>query len=175
VSVVPSWTVVDETQALADVLNPAFDPADNAVVEAAPGISPSPPSTGAVPDVFPSASYTESDPEHIRVNVTAPGASIVVVRNSYDPGWSATVDGVSAPVIPTDYLMQGVPVQAGEHVITLTYRDTAIVAGLEASAGAWGALVLAWVSALVLERRRRSRAPIPPAATPTPGGGAPPR
>ncbi|MEA2557476.1 MAG: hypothetical protein QOG88_1014 [Actinomycetota bacterium] len=175
VSVVPSWTVVDETRALASVLNPAFDPADNAVVEADPGISPSPPSTEAVPDVFPSATYTEIDPEHIRVNVTAPSASIVVVRNSYDPGWSANVDGVGAPLIPTDYLMQGVPVQPGEHVITLTYRDSAIVTGLEASAGAWGALLFAWVSALVLERRRRNRAQAPVAVTRTPGGGAPPR
>lgn len=176
VSVVPSWTVVsDQTQVLADVRDPAFNPAATALLETDPGITANPPSPGAFPGAFPSATYLETDPEHVRLDVTATDPSIVVVRNSYDPGWSATVDNHSAPVLPADYLMQGVPVQPGHHIITLTYRDTSITTGLEASAGAWGGLLLAWLTALVLERRKRNRSIVSATATPTPGDEAPPR
>jgi hypothetical protein len=176
VSVVSSWTVAsDQTQALAGVRDPAFNPATTAILETAPGIVADPPSPGTFPGAYPSATYLEIDPEHIRLDATATDASIVVVRNSYDPGWSATVDGRPTPVLPTDYLMQGVPVQAGHHIIDLTYRDTAITTGLEGSAGAWGMLLLALPTALVLERRRRTRATSSVGAIPTPGGEAPPR
>ena len=49
--------------------------------------------------------------------------ALVVVRNSYDAGWSATVDGAPAPLLATDYLVQGVAVPSGTHEIRLVYRD----------------------------------------------------
>ena len=176
VSVVPSWTIVpDQTQALADVRVPTFNPAATAVLETDPGIIATPPSPGTLPRAYPSATYREIDPEHIRLDVTARDPSVVVVRNSYDPGWSATVDGRSAPVLPADYLMQGIPVSPGHHIIMLTYRDTSITVGLQASAGAWGGLLFAWLTALILERRKRHRSTVSAAAMPTLGDEAPPR
>jgi uncharacterized membrane protein YfhO len=66
----------------------------------------------------------------------------------FDRNWSATVDGRPAPVLLTDYLMQGVPVPAGTHTVDLTYRDRALGVGLLASGGAWlvflGILVWLW-------------------------------
>ena len=175
-SVVSSWSVVsDQANALAYVRDPTFDPATTAVVESDPGITPVPPTLGLAGVLpLPSATYLETDPEHVRVDVTTAHPAIVLVRNSYDPGWSATVDGHPAPVLPTDYLMQGVPVGTGHHVIALTYRDASVTTGLRASAGAWAGLLLAWLTALVLERRKRKRVIVSPAMTPTPGDEAPP-
>jgi hypothetical protein len=160
-----------DVQALAAVNDPSFDPAKSAVLESDPGITQS----SALPVTFPAPTYVESDPEHVRVDVTAPEPSIVLVRNSYDPGWSATVDGHPAPVLPTDYLMQGVPVGPGHHIVDLTYHDAAITDGLEASGAAWSALFLAFLLALGAGVRRRRRGKRTVAATPTPSGGAPPR
>lgn len=174
VSVVSAWAVAsDQAQALAAVRDPAFNPANTAILEADPGIvaNPNPPST----DALPSATYLETTPEHVSLDVTATDPSIVLVRNSYDPGWTATVDGRPVAVLPTDYLMQGVPVQAGHHIIDLTYRDPAITTGLEASAVAWSALVLALLAALVMERGRGRRAGTSLRATPTPDDEALPR
>jgi hypothetical protein len=151
-SVVPDWMVVStRTQALRAVLERGFDPARTALLEGDPGITPSP-GVVATP-----GSYREVTPEDVRVRVDAVEPSIVVVRNSYDPGWTATVDGRAAPVIPTDYLVQGVPVPAGHHEVRLVYRDPDIAQGLAASAAVWGALMVGIVGAFLTARRRARR------------------
>ncbi|MEP7059586.1 MAG: YfhO family protein [Actinomycetota bacterium] len=161
VSVVPAWTVSpDENRALAAVLDPSFNPASSVVLEADPGITATAPAPFTPPATRAPPVYVESDPEHIRLDVSATQPSIVLVRDSYDPGWSATVDGRPAPLLAADYVMQGVPVEPGHHIIELTYRDSAITTGLRASAAAWGSLFAALVGALILERigKRRRRA-----------------
>ncbi len=151
-SVVPSWDVVaSEADAFRRVLAAGFDPAREAVLETGPGLAPV---DGAVPG---EATYSEIDPEHVFVRVDAPAASIVVVRNSFDEGWSATVDGRAADVLPVDGLLQGVGVEAGRHEIALTYRDPAIGRGLAASGVVWAALLAVVVAARVVERRRTRR------------------
>ncbi len=104
VSVVSSWTVAPgQSQALADVRDPAFNPATSAVLESDPGITavlptPGRPVPGGWP--LPSATYLETDPTHVRVDVTSADPAIILVRNSYDPGWSATVDVIRHPCCP---------------------------------------------------------------------------
>jgi hypothetical protein len=169
VSVVSSWSVVSSpAEALGDALAPGFDPAATALLEPPPGTgvpataAPTSPTTGT-------ATYRESTPEDVSINVDAPSPSIVVVRTVFDPGWSATVDGRIAPVIPTDSLLQGVLVNAGHHEIRLTYHDGAVTTGLLSGAVVWLALLAAIAAAAVLERRR-------PAVTIRGRvGGAPPR
>jgi hypothetical protein len=149
-STVPAWTVAGSTaEAFDRILEPGFDPARTAVVEEEPGITPVP---GAVPG---DATYAESDPEHVHIQAVASAPSVVVVRNSYDEHWSATVDGRDAEVLPVDGFLQGVAVDAGRHRIELTFRDPAIGRGLAVSALAWLALTTALAACLVAERRRR--------------------
>ena len=153
VSLVPSWTVVSTPAASLLYVSGLFDPATTAVLEASPGIVAAP-GPHAAPGT---ASYEEGDPEDVTVTVDASSPSIALVRTAYDPGWSATVDGEPAPVIPTDYLLQGVPVPAGRHVIRLTYRDPAIIRGVEAGILVWVLLVGSIPVAIAVERRRRKR------------------
>ena len=88
VSLVHSWTQVDRpVDALNGVLDPGFDPARTSYVEQDPSIAPTP---GTAPG---SAVYREITPEDVRVTVDTSTPALVVVRNSYDTGWSATVDG----------------------------------------------------------------------------------
>lgn len=147
-SVFADWTVADGPTALRDALTPGFT-AGEAVVEGNPGISPTPGggSTGR-------ATYHETGPEDVRVAVDTSAPSILVVRNAWDEGWSATVDGKPAPVLPTDYFLQGVPVPAGSHEVRLTYSDPSIGRGLAASAAVWLVFVTGLGFALVRERRR---------------------
>ncbi len=93
VSVVPTWAVVDRgALALESVLERGFDPGATAVVEGDPGIAP-------VADTSPgAASYAEATPEDVRIEAFANGPSLVIVRNAWEPGWSATVDGRAAPL-----------------------------------------------------------------------------
>jgi hypothetical protein len=152
VSVVPEWSVVgDPLTALRTSLGPGFDPADEAVLETDPGVVAEPGATAG------SATYTEIDPEHVVVDVRADAPSIVVVRNNWDAGWSATVDGNEAPVLAADGFRQGVAVGAGDHEVRLTYRDPSLARGIAAAAVVWGAWTVAVVTATVRSRRARSR------------------
>ena len=159
VSVVTSWREVGSgVPALRRVLEPDFDPATEAVIEGASGIAPGAGAPGAG-----SAWYRERWPEDVRVSVRTDAPAIVVIRNAWDTGWHATVDGRAAPVLRTDYLLQGVPVPAGRHEIRLVYREPTIGLGLALSAAVWSA-VGALAAATWWWWRRRSR-----------GAGAPPR
>ena len=167
VSVVPNFRVVaSETGTLRTILPPTFDPARLAVLERDPGFAPT-------PDADPGeASYDEITPEQLRIDVRATAPSIVVVRTSFDDGWTATVDGEPVVVMPVDGFLQGVAVPAGYHDVRLTYRDDALTAGVRAGIVAWATLGLAGVAAAVTAGVRRRRRVSP---TMTPGGEAPPR
>jgi len=167
VSVVPNFRVVpNETGTLRTILPPTFDPARLAVLERDPGFAPTP---GAQPG---EASYEELTPEQVRLDVRATAPSIVVVRTSFDDGWTATVDGAPAAVVPVDGFLQGVAVPAGDHDVRLTYRDDAVTVGMRAGVAAWAALALAAGAAAVAAGVRRRRRVSP---TLTLGDGAPPR
>ncbi|HJU57932.1 MAG TPA: hypothetical protein VJ774_04285 [Actinomycetota bacterium] len=169
VSVVPGWRVVpDAVAALEAVTADGFDPATTAVLETDPRLEPV---DGGSPG---GASYSERRPEEVTIDVDAHVPSIVVVRNAWDEGWSATVDGEPTPVLPTDLLLQGVPVPAGTHEIRLVYREPTIARGILWSSFVW--LGLFAVVALVLIRQRRLRGPVASGVAagspPTPGAQA---
>jgi hypothetical protein len=157
-SVVPDWTeVASGSEALARVLESGFNPGREAVVEGTTGISPT---AGAPPGT---AEYTEISPEDVRVQAQSDVPSIVVVRNAWDDGWSATVDGRPAPVLLTDYFIQGVPVPAGTHEVRLVYTDPNIGRGIAGS----GVAIALWLIALmatfivgIVRRRRVSEAAV---------------
>ena len=123
------------------------------------------------------ADYAESNPEDAVVAADADVPSLVVVRNAWDEGWAATVDGRPAPVMHADYLLQAVPVPAGRHEVRMTYRDPSIGRGILASALVWTVLAGAFVVALLRERRRPEPSPAETSgrARPRPGAAAPPR
>lgn len=155
VSVVPDWTVLpDPANALARVLERDFNPGETAVVEQDPGIEPT---AGEWPGT---STYSEVSPEDVRISVSADAPSLVVVRNTWEEGWSATVDGVPAPVLRANWFMQAVPVDTGQHEVRLTYREPAIARGMAMSSVVWGGWLMALVlSALAARRRRRRELP----------------
>jgi hypothetical protein len=71
-------------------------------------------------------------------------AGMVVVSDTYYPGWSAWVDGKASPIYPVDGAMRGVVVPAGQHQITMRYRPPVVYEGAALSlVGIVGAIVLA--------------------------------
>jgi hypothetical protein len=153
VSVVPTWRVVaGPLAALHVVARPGFDPSRRVVLEHDAGLSPQPQTSPGT------ATYAEQNPENVDLSVEASGPSIVLIRNAVDRGWSATVDGRSAPVLPADGFLQSVTVGAGRHDVRLTYRDPAIGRGLAASAIVWAMWAVAFGPALRRTARRVSNA-----------------
>jgi Bacterial membrane protein YfhO len=90
-----------------------------------------------------------------RIEVSGARPSLLVVAESYFPGWEAKVDGEKRPVMEADGAFLGVAVGAGRHEVTLEYhRSVAFPLGLAVTG-----LTLLVCAALLVPgvRRRRNR------------------
>lgn len=88
-------------------------------------------------------------PEQIELTCTAAYAGFAVLLDEFAPGWTATVDGVPAPIRRADGLFRAVPVAAGTHRVTFTYRTPGLIAGAAVSI----ATLLALAAGVVVSRR----------------------
>jgi hypothetical protein len=154
VSVVRRWKVLPNVAALRRSLRPDFDPAQRASVTVDPGFQPEGGGPGR-------ATWQQVTPEELRIHVNTPSNSLVVIRNAFGVGWTATVDGVDTRIMSADYLLQAVPVTAGIHDVVLVYRDPKIGEGVAASGIVWGLWAVGLgVAVLVARRRRRPSRPV---------------
>ena len=94
---------------------------------------------GGAPGPAGTASYRQVGPQAARIDIGAERPAVVLIRMPFDRGWHARLDGREVPIIPADYLDQGVLVPPGRHVLALRYDDPAVGAGLIGS----GATLLA--------------------------------
>lgn len=80
----------------------------------------------------------------LTVRVDSPGAAWVVVRQTWAPGWSATVDGRSTTVRRADVTFDAVRVPPGRHLVVLAYHAPGLRSGVIVSLAALaGVLALA--------------------------------
>jgi len=63
----------------------------------------------------------------ISAALACPG--MVILSDTYYPGWYATVDGKSAPIEEADGIFRGVLVPAGQHTIEMKYRPASVIGG----------------------------------------------
>jgi hypothetical protein len=73
------------------------------------------------------------DPEHLVVQAVASDRRVLVLTDSFYPGWQATVDGSPEPIIPVNLLFRGVVLQPGRHVVEFSYRPSSWAVGVVAS------------------------------------------
>ena len=112
--------VADEAAARALLAEPRFDARGEVVVEradaAAAGLA-----AGAGSS---SGTVTVADPSNARVTMHARLArrGLVMLDDSWAPGWSVTVDGRAARALRVDDVMRGVVVPAGAHAVEWRYR-----------------------------------------------------
>jgi Bacterial membrane protein YfhO len=88
----------------------------------------------------------------IALEVEASRPAMLVVSESWFPGWSATVDRAPTRVLRADAVALGVPVPAGRHSVELTYNAP----GFRLGAALSGAGVVSILIAAALLRRRRT-------------------
>lgn len=71
-----------------------------------------------------------SDPNEMRMTVTVNKPALVLVNQTYYPGWTAFVDGHAQEVFRADYLFQAVRVPAGTHEVRLRYASSPLKQGM---------------------------------------------
>lgn len=98
--------------------------------------------------------------ERVVVETEAGRPALMVLTDSWFPGWEARVNGERAPIHRVNYVTRGVRVPAGRARVELRYEPVSVRAGFAVSGAAL--LVLA-AAAAIGWRRRRSR-PLEPGA-----------
>jgi O-antigen/teichoic acid export membrane protein len=89
---------------------------------------------------------------HAATDGDLPG--VLVLADVYFPGWTATVDGVQAPVLRADGLFRAVELPPGEHTVVFSYRPLSVRVGGLLSAISLAVLVA--LGGLAVATRRRS-------------------
>jgi hypothetical protein len=120
--------IADEGAILRRVTSPEFRPRETVVLEAAGVRTANAPPTG---DAVTVVRYGTT-----RVELQAESAAdgMLVLADTYYPGWRAFVDGVEMPVYRADWALRAVAVPAGRHRVEFSYVPTGFGAGLAASA-----------------------------------------
>ncbi len=82
---------------------------------------------GALNEVGNSAKIKSWRPGEIVVEVVAGGPGVLVLHDTYYPGWTATVDGNPAPILRAEVLFRGVEVPAGHHTVVFRFEPLKMV------------------------------------------------
>ena len=99
-------------------------------------------------------------PNSVELTVDAASGGLLVLKDVYAPGWSATLDGEMAPVVRVNGLVRGVFVPAaGRHTVRFTYLPPMFLYGAWISAAT--ALLLLVLGGVVMARRVSGRASRP--------------
>jgi hypothetical protein len=118
----------DESDALARLLSDDLDPAEKAVVFEKPPDLPG--GTGHRS----SATIQEYRNNVVTVHVSADAPGLLILSDSYYPGWGASVDGAVAPILRANVSQRAVAVPAGDHLVTFTFAPSSFTAGLALTA-----------------------------------------
>jgi hypothetical protein len=80
----------------------------------------------------------------LTVHATMACAGMVIIGQTFYPGWRASVDGEPAKLYQADGFLDGIAVPAGQHVIALAWRPWSVFAGAAFSAFSSILLLLAY-------------------------------
>jgi hypothetical protein len=134
----------DDRDSLARTLATVGD-AGAVVVEAqGAALALAPPAAGAVEE----AVIVVDEPERVEIDARVASPGLLVLADTFFPGWHVTVDGAPADILRVAHAFRGVAVAPGRHRIVFRYAPRSVWLGGAVSLAA--ALVIA---ALVLPRR----------------------
>jgi len=110
-----------------------FDPRQTALLEL--NINELPQLPGGLMAADSVARITRYEANQLRIETTASTASMLILSEIFYPGWVATLDGQPARIYVADYLLRGISLPPGQHVVEMHYaapgaRNGAIISGL---------------------------------------------
>jgi len=129
--VVDRWRLAPDFQtAVRTVLSPAFDPHKEVVLE---------PLHGQPPQLLPSRTGADAPGEvrrlhyqwnSVDLSVTAARESLLVLTDTWFPGWKATVNGQPTPIYQANGYFRAVLLPKGDNEVVFTYRPWQFSVGL---------------------------------------------
>ncbi len=124
-----------EAQSLALLSDPSFQPSREAILFAGPGIVPHDSIAGA-------AHIVAYGTNEVAVETHASAPALLVLSDTWYPGWEADVDGSASPVLRADHTMRAVVVPEGTHTVRFHFRPGSVFIGFFLSVAGFIALGL---------------------------------
>jgi Bacterial membrane protein YfhO len=115
--------VKDSADVLPSVSDPKFDPTQEVVLEDDVAINPNRPLQAT-------AKIVRYEDTVVVVHVNSNDDGVLVLTDSYYPGWHAYVDGKRTKILRANHFFRGVSVLAGRHVIEFKYEPQSFRLGL---------------------------------------------
>jgi hypothetical protein len=110
-----NWEVNANADAnLKRIVSPEFDPEKSVVVTEQ--IPPASIATSTNENAG-TVEYASYEPNHIILKANATAPSILLLNDRYDPNWKVTVDGKPVALLHANYLMRGVQITPGAHIV----------------------------------------------------------
>jgi hypothetical protein len=107
--------------------------------------------------VFTPAHYEANVPDCVIVSVRTSAPGLLVVADTWMPGWTAELDGRAAPIMRGNLAQRVIALpRAGDHRVILRYRAPGFAVGLAisaASAFVWGGLLTCCLMRTLVRRR----------------------
>lgn len=143
--------MTNDAATLALLRSPAFDPAQTVLLAETPANLVS--STDAAPG---EAAITSYAPKHIVVKSKSAAAGVLLLNDRWHPDWKVTVDGQPAELLRANFIMRGVAVPAGEHMVEFRFQPPHGTLWVSLSA-LGGGLVLVGLLVLVPEKKAETK------------------
>lgn len=127
---------------LAHLLSAEFDP-HRAVLVEGPLRGDYEEAGPATPLATPVGSFRRRSPFEVEFTAELLRPGVFVASEFAYPGWAATVDGVPTEWLTVDYILRGIELRPGSHVVRFQYRPWSVYAGVALSFLGLG--VIAWL------------------------------
>ncbi|MFQ5483646.1 MAG: YfhO family protein, partial [Nitrospinaceae bacterium] len=131
-------------------LDAHFDPLKEVLIEEPVALSPHPDFVGEVEEL----TYT---PNHVRLRTRQNGDAMLVLLDSFFPGWEVTVDGAPEKIHRANHFFRAVRLPPGDHLIEFQY----VPAGFQLGIGITLASLAAALGFLGWEIRRLRKKSLP--------------
>jgi hypothetical protein len=124
--VVPTAAIVSEDESSPRARFLDVDPRESVLMNEDPLRSLS----GSPRQPFTAARWASLDPDHPVITVTTHGAGLLVVSDTWMPGWTVRVDGERTPIYRGNIAQRVIPLwQPGRHTIEMDYVPPGLVPG----------------------------------------------
>jgi hypothetical protein len=85
--------------------------------------------------------YARDSEDKMSITVSSPQSGYLRINEAWDPGWHATVDGKSVPLIAGDDVFLTLPMPAGYHKVRLEFSTPGAITGWIVSIACFGMLM----------------------------------
>ncbi len=137
------WKVIADDQAAVKTLfSPLFDPRKSAIIDQLP-----PDQAAAMPQPVAAKESLDSPPDsygvssivygwnRVDLKASAMRQSLLVLNDTWYPGWKALVDGRPQPIVRANFMFRGVFIEPGRHHVSFIYDPWQFKAGVASIAG----------------------------------------